>query len=90
MVDDEKPPIDHHKYTRIVVNRDEHSVEGDHVSYKQIVELAGYQLSSSGEITVRYRNALNRKPEGKGTLHKGQTVKVQDGTSFIVAVPDRT
>lgn len=69
----------------IIVDGQRKVVPSDIVSYTEVVELAypGESGASQYTFTVTYRNAAG--DEHKGTLVKGQTVKVKkEGTVFNV------
>ena len=85
----EKPtPYKPQNGTRILVNRQPKTVEGDHVSYEQIVELSGLATRNPNEtISITYEKAIpERGDEDHGALYRGERVKVKDGTSFTVIV----
>ncbi len=74
----------------IVVNGREKTVEDEELTFDQVVALA-FDDPPVGEFicfTITYRGAGGRKPEG--TLVKGDSVKVKDGTIFNVTVTDKS
>lgn len=89
MQDAKSKPVhpDDHKTNRIVVNGTPHTVADETVSYDQVVELA--ELSPEDAPAVEYWDAIDRG-DGHGELHRGQTVKVKDGTTFNVKTTRNT
>ena len=78
------------KTTTIVVNTREKEIDGKEVTFDQIVRLA-FANPPSGpniEITIAYRKAHGNKPSG--TMHPGDTIKVQEGTTFDVTATDKS
>ena len=69
--------------TEIIVGGRQYKVEGVEVSYEQVVDIwnklhADEGLTIVGTLGIDYRNG------GDGILMPGETIKVQDGTSFSV------
>lgn len=80
----------HCKGFAIVVNGREKKVEDEELTFDQVVALA-FDDPPVGEFicfTITYRGAGGRKPAG--TLVKGESVKVKDGTIFNVTVTDKS
>lgn len=83
----EKP--EPHKGVEIIVNSRKKYVEGEYVTFKEVIDLA-YDVPPSGEnieFTVKYRNG----PRGsKGTLVAGKDTKIADGMIFDVKYTDKS
>lgn len=74
----------------IVVNGTQKIVEVEEVSYERAIELA-FENPPTGpnvRFKVAFRNAGGRRPEG--TLTRGQSVKIKDGTVFDVTPTDQS
>ena len=85
---DQNGPQD--KRFAIVVNGRKKKVEDEELTFDQVVDLA-FDDPPTGEFicfTITYRGGGGRKPEG--TLVKGKSVKVKDGTIFNVTVTDKS
>ena len=78
------------KGNSIIVNGTMKTVETEEVSYEQAVNLAFADPPTGPNVLfkVAFRNAGGRKPEG--TLTRGQSVKVKDGTVFDVTPTDKS
>jgi len=78
-----------HKGVEIIVNSRKKYVEGEYVTFKEVIDLA-YEIPPSGadiEFTVKYRNG----PRGsKGSLVKGKDTKITDGMIFDVKYTDKS
>lgn len=85
---DYKHPVD--KRSSIIVNGRERTVEDEELAFDQVVALAFHDPPTGEfvEVTVTYRNAGGRKPEG--TLVEGDAVKLRDGTVFNVKATDKS
>lgn len=72
-----------------VISQDELSVNGE-ITYEQVLALAPQTIPTGPfiDIEVDFTNAAGRPQDG--SLHKGQSVKIQDGTVFDVQVTDRS
>ena len=74
-----------------VVNSDNLSQDGG-ILFEQVVELAseegGLPSGPNIEYEVYYDSAIGRPPDGR--LYPGQSVKIQDGTSFNVTFTDKS
>jgi Multiubiquitin len=80
----------HPKRTKIVVNGRERTVEGDEISYEEVVPV-GLDPVPTGPnvlITVTYSDA--RGPNKSGTLTPGQSVEIRNGTRFNVVATDKS
>jgi len=95
---DERKPVHGDKYPKhpddkgfsIIVNGREKTVEGEELTFDQVVGLA-FDDPPSGEFicfTITYRNAGGRKPEG--ILIEGEAVKLRGGTVINVTVTDKS
>ena len=74
----------------VVVNGRRKEVEGNKLTYDQVVALA-FNPPPSGpdvQITVQYTNGPEHKPTG--TLVEGQSVKIRDGMVFDVTATNRS
>ena len=74
----------------VIVNGRKKVVSSGELTFDQVVKLA-YDPIPSGPnilITVTFRNGAGRPPEG--TLVKGESVKVKEGTVFNVRVTDKS
>ena len=74
----------------IIVNGRENTVEGDEVTFDQVVDIA-YPDGGRGELityTVLFYEGGGR--EAEGGLSEGEKVKVKDGTVFNVTRTDRS
>ncbi len=79
----------HIKEFTIIVNGREKKVTTKELSFDQVVALA-FNPPPTGPnivITVTFRNAEDQK---SGTLTKGQTVTIKDGTIFNVTATDKS
>jgi Multiubiquitin len=76
-----------HEY-KIFVNTREKTVTSDEASFHEIAELA-YPGPHKPDVhfTITYRDAAGDK---EGTLTKGQTVKIKNGTIFNVTKTDKS
>ena len=78
-----------HKGVEIIVNSRKKYVEGEYVTFEEVINLA-YDDPPSGadiEFTVKYRNG----PRGsKGSLVAGKDTKVADGMIFDVKYTDKS
>lgn len=80
----------HGKQTKIIVNGREKTVEGDEISFEQVVPL-GLDPVPSGPnvvITVTYSDA--KGPQQSGTLTAGHSVEIKNGTRFNVKATDKS
>lgn len=81
----------HHKEIRIIVNGERKQVETHELSFDEIVSLAyngNPPVGPNWVFTVTYRRAEGKKHEG--SLSKGQTVKIKEGTIFDVTATDKS
>lgn len=79
-----------HKSFNIIIDGTPYSVEGDEVTFDDIVNRA-YPDGGRGPLityTVTYYNGGGRIPEG--TMGEDDKVKVKDGTVFNVTRTDRS
>ncbi len=78
-----------HEY-RIVVNGREKTVDTDELSFEAVLYLAFNPVPSGPNwvFTVTYRHAAGPRPNG--TLTKGETVKIKDGTHFHATATDKS
>lgn len=84
-------PQERPKPFEIVINGKMTSWEKREISYEELVSLAFNGSPPKGPnvvITVLYTKADEKKPSG--SLIKGQSVKVKDGTTFDVTATDRS
>lgn len=74
----------------IVVDGTQKTVQGEEVSFSQVIALAFDPVPSGPNvvITVSYRNA-NQHPAA-GTLYRGQSVKVKNRTVFNATATDKS
>ena len=74
----------------IIVNTREKTVDTDDLSFDRVVRLAFDPVPSGPNImiTVSYRHAAGEKHEG--TLTQGESVKIKDGTVFVVTATDKS
>jgi hypothetical protein len=80
----------HARQTTIVINARERTVTDDELTFEQLVALA-FPSAPTGEnvlFTISYRRGRGDKPEG--SLLAGGTVKVKDGTVFVVSATDKS
>jgi len=78
------------KLVTIYINGTPKVVEKEHLSFDEIVALA-FEAPPTGEgvdFTVQYTKGHSDKP--KGTLVKGQSVKVKEGMEFDVTPTNRS
>lgn len=78
------------KGTEIIVNGRQRKVQGDEITYDQVVDIA-FPDGGRGdfiEYTVVYTKGGGRKIEG--TMTEEGKVKIQDGTEFRVERTDRS
>ena len=90
MNDDSKIDRPDEKGFEIIVNGREYPVDGDEVSFDQVVDIA-YPDGGRGELisyTILYYDGGGRETEGG--LSEGDEVKVKDGTVFNVTRTDRS
>lgn len=83
--------LHHDKKITITVNGRVKKVEHDELTFEQIVTLAFGDNPPTGQdicFTVTYRRGGGRDPEG--TLVKGRSVKVTDGTIINVTATDKS
>ena len=78
------------KRISIIVNGTKKVVETEDVSYQKAVELAFDDPPTGPNVLFKvvFRNAGGRKPDG--TLTRGQSVKIKDGTVFNVTPTDKS
>jgi hypothetical protein len=87
---EELEDAEHPKRHWVVVNGRRKEVEGNKLTYEQVVVLA-FNSPPSGpdvQITVQYTNGPEHKPTG--TLVEGQSVKIRDGMVFDVTATNRS
>lgn len=74
----------------IIVNTREKTVDADELTFDHVVRLAFDPVPSGPNImiTVSYRHAAGEKHEG--TLTQGESVKIKDGTVFVVTATDKS
>ena len=74
----------------IIVNGRPRQVEGDELSFDELVDLAFDDPARGPQIvfTITFREAGGRIPEGE--LDEGQRLKVQDGTIINVTRTDQS
>lgn len=80
----------HGRITTIIVNTREKEVEGNEVTYTQIVGLA-FDNPPTGEfieITVAYRDGPG--PNKEGTLQPGGSVRIKKDMIFDVTATDKS
>jgi hypothetical protein len=80
----------HGQQTKIVVNGREKIVDGNEISYENVVEL-GLDPVPTGPnvvITVTYSDA--RGPQQSGTLTAEHSIDVRNGTRFNVKATDKS
>lgn len=88
---DEAQDLHHDKKIAIIVNGREKRVELDQLTFEQLVTLAFGDDPDPGpniSFTVTYRGGGGRDPEG--SLVKGQSVKVKEGTIINVTRTDKS
>jgi hypothetical protein len=80
----------HGKHTTIIVNTREKSVEGDEVTYQQLLDLAFDQIPEGEniEIVITYRNGKGDHKEGE--LFPGERVPVKNRMIFDVTPTDKS
>jgi hypothetical protein len=80
---------DQHDY-KIVVNGREKTVLTDELTFEGVLHLAFNPVPSGPNwvFTVTYRHAAG--PRTHGTLVKGDTVKIKDGTVFHATATDKS
>ena len=97
MISDEKDAVvEVEKAIRIIVDGTPKVVPLDdlspdnEISYEQVVRLSSKSIPSGPyiDVEVDYTNAAARPPDGSMT--RGESVKIQDGTVFDVEVTDRS
>jgi hypothetical protein len=78
-----------HEWT-IIVNGRPKTVHHQNLSFEQVVQLAFENPPTGPNVvfTISYTGAAGPKPHG--TLTKGQSVKVKDGTVFNVRATDKS
>lgn len=78
----------HDRTTTIIVNTREKQVEGNEVSYAEIVALAFTTIPTGPniEITVVYRDG----PVPDGSLQPGETVRIKKDMVFDVTATDKS
>ena len=72
--------------TEIIVGGRQHKVEGHEVSYQQVVEIWN-ELHKDEGLFIKGTPGIDYTDgprDSDGVLRVGQTIKVQDGTSFSV------
>ena len=74
----------------IIVNTREKTVDADELTFDHVVRLAFDPVPNGPNImiTVSYRHAAGEKHEG--TLTQGESVKIKDGTVFVVTATDKS
>ena len=74
----------------IIVNTREKTVDADELTFDHVVRLAFDPVPSGPNImiTVSYRHAAGEKHDG--TLTQGESVKIKDGTVFVVTATDKS
>ncbi|MEU1390029.1 MULTISPECIES: multiubiquitin domain-containing protein [unclassified Nonomuraea] len=74
----------------IIVNGEPKAVHDRKLSFQEIVALAGDAVPSGPHVavTVTFRNA-DQHPS-QGLLVPGESVKIQDGTVFVVTATDKS
>ena len=72
----------------IVVNGRKKTVEGNELTFEQVVALASLPTGAQVTYTVTYRHAAQHPAEG--TLVAGQSVKIKNGTAFVVTATDKS
>jgi multiubiquitin len=81
----------HREEITIIVNGEPKHVTTHEISFEQVIDLAynGHPPTGPNYVfTVTYRKAEGKKHEG--TLTKGQTVEVKNGTIFNVTATDKS
>ena len=75
--------------TKRIVSLDELSPDNE-ITYEQVLALSPQTIPSGPyiDIEVDFTNGAGRPPDG--SLYKGDSVKIQDGTVFDVQVTDRS
>ena len=69
--------------TEIIVGGRQYKVEGVEVSYEQVVGIWN-KLHADEGLTIVGTPGIDYRNGGDGILMPGETIKVQDGTSFSV------
>ena len=78
-----------HEVYEIIVNGRPQKVEGDIVTFDEVVKLAP-NLPPPGpnvEYKVVFKNAVDPR---EGTLIEGESVKIKNGTEFVVSATNRS
>ncbi len=89
-MDSKKVDREPHKSIRIVVNGREKTVDGDEVTYDDIIDIA-FPNGGRGDLieyTVAYTYGGGRKTEG--IVKERDRVKIKNGTEFLVERTDRS
>ena len=81
---------EHEHAYKIVVNGREKTVHTDELSFEAVLHLAFDPVPTGPNwvFTVTYRHAAGSRPNG--TLVKGETVKIKDGTVFHATATDKS
>ena len=85
------PAESHRRELTIIVNGRPKEVLTHELSFEQVVDLAYNGNPPKGPnwlFTVTYRNAEGKKHDG--SLTKGESVKIKEGTIFNVTATDRS
>lgn len=72
--------------THIIVNGRQHSVEGDTITYEELVALA----FPSGPADVMYSIMYSGPNIADGSLGKGGSVAIKNGMKFDVSLTNRS
>lgn len=79
------------KVFKIIVNGQEKTWDKNHISFEEVVKLAYPDPPPPGVVityTVEYEGADEKNPDG--TLTKGKSVKIKNGTIFGVTETGRS
>jgi len=69
--------------TEIIVGGRQYKVEGEKVSYQQVIDIWN-QLHADEGLTIIGTPGIDYRNGGESILMPGETIKVQDGMSFSV------
>ncbi|AYG70610.1 multiubiquitin domain-containing protein [Rhizobium sp. CCGE531] len=73
-----------YKPAKIIVNRDEHEIDGKSVSHEQICQLA----KQPAYVSVTYEGERRDDIQRSGFMYLGKLVKLEDGMIFNCIVTD--